>query len=303
MLFGKYYFYAIFLEPAILPAFKGSTFRGVFGVALKRVVCALKQQECEACLLQSQCIYARIFETRCEPGLPSPPHPFVIEPPLTAETHFQPGDQFAFALLLFGWANEYLPYFVYAFEEMGKIGLGRKLEGKRGSFKLERVAADEEIIYQSQDRLLSKHPPERLELAEPGLSQNEEMALTVHLETPLRLKYQNTLGAQLPFHILVRAALRRLAALNEQFGDGEPPLDYRGLVTRAQKIEIMNAHLHWHDWQRYSNRQDQAMLMGGMLGNVSYQGRVAEFQPLLDYAAKVHLGKATTFGLGKIRVV
>lgn len=63
MLFGKYHFSCIFTGPASLPAFKGSTFRGVFGVALKKVVCALKHQECPACLLRGQCLYARIFET------------------------------------------------------------------------------------------------------------------------------------------------------------------------------------------------------------------------------------------------
>lgn len=304
MLLGKYSFYGVFEAAAVLPAFKGSTFRGVFGVALKKVVCALRQQECAACLLRGQCIYARIFEAPSGPGAgqPSPPHPFVIEPPLTEKSQFQPGDRFEFDLLLFGWANEYLPYFVYAFEEMGKIGLGRRLDGKRGSFKLERITVDEKIIYQSQDGLLIKHPPQVLELPESGPDQGTEQTLTVHLQTPLRLKFQNTLQAQLPFHVLMRAVLRRIASLNTHFGIGEPPLDYRGLIARAQKIEIIRADLHWHDWKRYSNRQDQAMLMGGMTGSITYGGRLAEFQPLLAYAEKVHLGKGTTFGLGKIRV-
>ncbi|PIV41853.1 MAG: CRISPR-associated protein Cas6, partial [Nitrospirae bacterium CG02_land_8_20_14_3_00_41_53] len=33
-------------EPLILPAYKGSTFRGGFGYAFKRVVCAIKDKEC-----------------------------------------------------------------------------------------------------------------------------------------------------------------------------------------------------------------------------------------------------------------
>ena len=45
----------------------------------------------------------------------SPPHPFVIEPPATTETHFEKGNTFDFHLLLFGQNNEYLPYFIYAF--------------------------------------------------------------------------------------------------------------------------------------------------------------------------------------------
>jgi hypothetical protein len=181
MLFGKYHFTGSFETAAVLPAFKGPTFRGVFGVALKKVVCALKQRECPACLLRNQCIYSRIFESHTKPGegKPSPPHPFVIEPMMTTATYFEPGAEFEFVLLLFGWANDYLPYFVYAFEEMGKIGLGRRLEGKRGRFKLERIMVDEEDIYQNQDRILTKHTPRVLELAETGSSQDEEMSVSL----------------------------------------------------------------------------------------------------------------------------
>jgi CRISPR/Cas system endoribonuclease Cas6 (RAMP superfamily) len=80
-------------------------------------------------------------------------------------------------------------------------------------------------------------------------------------------------------------------------------LDYRGLVARAQKIETKKVNLNWHDWRRYSNRQDQAMLMGGMTGSLTYAGKLSEFLPLLEYVEKVHIGKATTFGLGKIQII
>ncbi len=118
MLFGEYNFNVVLEDDAILPPYKGSTFRGVFGHALKEVVCALKRQECPTCLLRGQCVYTQIFETppdSLESGRPSPPHPFVIEPPATRRTHFLPGEAFNFRLLLFGQANQYLLYFVYAF--------------------------------------------------------------------------------------------------------------------------------------------------------------------------------------------
>ncbi|RLB01906.1 MAG: CRISPR-associated protein Cas6, partial [Deltaproteobacteria bacterium] len=54
MLFGRYRIECSFENEAILPYFKGSTIRGVFGIALKRVVCALKQLKCEECLLSER---------------------------------------------------------------------------------------------------------------------------------------------------------------------------------------------------------------------------------------------------------
>jgi CRISPR/Cas system endoribonuclease Cas6 (RAMP superfamily) len=44
------------------------------------------------------------------------------------------------------------------------------------------------------------------------------------------------------------------------------------------------------------------MLLGGMIGRVTYAGDLTEFVPLLKFAEKVHLGKATTFGLGKFKM-
>ncbi|MBW2102778.1 MAG: CRISPR system precrRNA processing endoribonuclease RAMP protein Cas6, partial [Deltaproteobacteria bacterium] len=53
---------------------------------------------------------------------------------------------------------------------------------------------------------------------------------------------------------------------------------------------------------RYSNRHERRMLMGGMVGSVVYEGRLGEFMPLLELSSKVHLGKNTSFGLGKMDV-
>lgn len=303
MPYGKYRFFASFEDEALLPPFKGSTFRGVFGVALKRVVCPLRGRECLDCLLRRQCVYARVFENLTTRGdkAPSPPHPFVIEPMPGEATRFYPGDPFAFTLLLFGWANDYLPYFVYAFEEMGKIGIGRHINDRRAGFRLDRVELEDEVVYDGKEQNLVKKSPSKLFLGERE-AEGSVSAITLLLQTPMRLKFQNSLKAELPFHVLIRACLRRIATLNQHYGAGEPALDYRGLVARSQAVAIRRADLHWYDWRRYSNRQDQGMLMGGMVGSITYRGDLAEYMPLLKYAEKVHLGKATTFGLGKVRV-
>ncbi len=85
------------------------------------------------------------------------------------------------------------------------------------------------------------------------------------------------------------------------YGEGEPLLDYPGLVKKAQTITTADKNLAWYDWQRYSFRQDKKMLMGGMTGSVTYEGKISEYLPLIDFCEQVHLGKQTTFGLGKIK--
>lgn len=45
------------------------------------------------------------------------------------------------------------------------------------------------------------------------------------------------------------------------------------------------------------------MMIGGIRGEISYRGEeIAEFIPLLSYCQQTHLGKQTSFGLGRIAV-
>ena len=306
MLYGKYQFLCRLTGEAMLPCYKGSTFRGVFGRALKRVVCALKRQECDQCLLKKRCVYAMVFETRDTLDPPegsrivAAPHPFVIEPPLTMKTRFSEGSSFDFHLLLFGKANHNLPYFIYAFEQMGKIGIGKRINGKRGHFSLEEVKAGDIPVYSGCEQTLKAQNFFLMSLKDTEEFPQGTSRLRLNMITPLRLKFENRLKADLPFHVLARAMLRRISSLYNFYGDGEPSLDYRGLVKRAKEVKIVNDDLSWFDWRRYSFRQDRAMLMGGMVGSVTYEGDIGEYMPLIEFCSQVHLGKQTSFGLGKI---
>ena len=93
----------------------------------------------------------------------------------------------------------------------------------------------------------------------------------------------------------------RISSLFNCYGNGEPELDYKGLVNRAKNVRIIVSDLNWYDWHRYSHRQDNTMLMGGMVGSVTYEGDIEEYMPLIGLCQRVHLGKQTSFGLGKIK--
>lgn len=134
------------LRPAVglsLPPYKGATLRGGFGYAFKDLVCIKPDRQCKGCLVQDRCSYFQIFETPVPKDAtimrkyPFAPHPFVFTPPLTEQTEFTKDDELTFELTLIGRAVDYLPYFIYAFDELGRRGIGRA----KSKFHLLRVDA------------------------------------------------------------------------------------------------------------------------------------------------------------------
>ncbi|MEA3465943.1 MAG: CRISPR system precrRNA processing endoribonuclease RAMP protein Cas6 [Thermodesulfobacteriota bacterium] len=300
--YGRYQLTSILKDQARLPVYKGSTFRGAFGSALKKVVCAVRKQQCDDCLLRSRCVYARTFERFDDSNSynqAAKPHPYIIEPPPEEKVDYAVGDFFNFNLILLGEFNDYLPYYIYAFEQMGQQGIGKRINGKRARFKLLSVSQGEHEIYHHQQRQLQDNMQlENLQF--DPIAGCDPMTLQVECITPLRLKSNNRFSTAITFEILVRAMLRRISSIFNCYGDGEPDVDYRGLVAAAGEIVVCNDNLHWQDWKRYSNRQEKTMLMGGHIGTITFSGDIAPYLPLFALAQKLHIGKQTAFGLGKI---
>lgn len=295
-----------------LPPYKGSTLRGGFGSAFRRIACSLRGTACHACLLQANCAYAYIFETAPPPGsealrnYTSVPRPFVLEPPVETQTHYLPGEKLCFSLILIGRAIGYLPYFIVAFRELGEMGIGRQ----RKKFRLTAIKAVHpvsgvsEVIYQAADQLVRQvdltwqyavggvpHTP-------PGMPAVRQVGLS--FQTMTRLKFEEKYVRRVEFHILIRSLLRRLSSLAYFHHGWEPALDFTGLIERAAAVRLVQDRTRWVDWERYSSRQDSKMNLGGIVGRVAYEGELDEFLPLLRLGELVHVGKGAVFGMGKI---
>jgi hypothetical protein len=81
-------------------------------------------------------------------------------------------------------------------------------------------------------------------------------------------------------------------------GRGQLNLDYRGLIARASQARTRRFALNWCDWERYSNRQQTKMSLGGFIGEVEYCGEaIKEFLPLLVAGEILHVGAGTSYEL------
>lgn len=296
-------------EPLQLPPYAGSTLRGAFGHAFKRVVCTLRGQDCSTCLLKQTCAYSYIFLTPLPPDARimrlyrAVPHPFVIEPPLDDHKSYTPGDLLSFRLILIGKAIDYLPYFIYTFSEVGKLGLGRG-RGRCSLTAVHQIGPDgaETAIYSSGDQTL-RPGPRPTTLVDLMIRPAPSPRLTLQFLTLTRLKHAGQYTSDLDFRLLMSQLLRRLSALSYFHCGSELQLDFRGLLDRAAAVKTLDRRLDWHDWERYSSRQDQKMKLGGFVGRITFEADFAEFWPYLLLGEHVHVGKATTFGLGKYEVL
>lgn len=300
MRWARIEFHGSFPEGATLPTFKGSLLRGVLGHALKRTVCAVRVKVCEPCLLRPTCVYARIFEPKPDPeqraGQVNRPHPYVLDSSPMSREGYAAREAFHFELLLFGSLIDLLPYFIYAVEEMGRRGLGPK----RQAFQLERVESHGQTLYSPEIPQLPATLPTNMLTLEPHSDDECVRKLRLHLLTPLRTKSGGRLASTLDFSLLVQVALRRMRALWWEFEQQAPPLEESRLHAAVCEIETLRSSLHWQELWRYSSRQRSTQKLGGVCGTLEVAGELAPVLPLLRAAEVVHLGKETSFGLGKI---
>ncbi|MDR4497171.1 MAG: CRISPR system precrRNA processing endoribonuclease RAMP protein Cas6 [Candidatus Scalindua sp.] len=309
--FAKFCFTIRAEEDISLPAYKGAVLRGGFGYTFKKIVCIQRsKRECSECLLNKSCVYSYVFETAPPEDTKvlrlyrAVPHPFVIEPTLNGDRIIKQGDSIRFNLILIGRAVDYLPYFIFTFTELGKQGLGKN----RSKFTLEKVEAmgidgEGEPIYTRDSEILKNNYPlldasQLNHMDRRGNNNNIE----VEFLTPLRVKYEGKITDTIEFHVLFRNLIRRISSLYYFHCGRELECDFREMIEEAKSIKTSSIRLHWFDWERYSTRQKQKMTLGGVLGNVQYEGNLEPFLQLLKLGEYIHVGKGTSFGLGKYRI-
>jgi hypothetical protein len=293
------------LAPARLPSYKGSLLRGAFGHTLRRAVCAMGPgHECSSCPLRRACLYTKLFETFIEDepppmlrGLPTSPRPYVFEP-TTTERDFASGDPLRFDLLLFGQAIELQALAVLATERMARSGLGRD----RHPFALDRVEAlapDDAwtTVFVHGKSLVRGALPESSTLPEDLAAHR----VTLRFLTSTRLPRNGRLVTPTSFRPLAFLMLRRVLEMAHFHVPGaDVDWTFRPLLQQADAVRIVGSALHWQPLRRWSNRQDRHVAQDGFVGDLTLEGELAPFVPLLRRAEILHVGKGATFGLGHV---
>jgi hypothetical protein len=314
-------------ERMLLPAFKGSMLRGGFGHVLKHTCCSVQGSPCVGCILQEKCPYAYLFETAPRHGSSylsknsQVPRPYLFEPPLDGRRVYEAGEELSFGLVLIGRSISFLPYFIYAIQELGNIGVTRR----KYKYELLRVDAVEyftghfEPIYSNGDRMVSNRAivgtySDCINYAAKMVSDKVSIKFT----TPTRIKYAGKYWFNdIPFVALVQNLTIRANALALLHCDSGWDERLKALRDEAAGVVTAWSGLTKVDVIRYSSRQGKPDTLSGAVGSITYEAKTTsdntEYRnarqarqsglsgilPLLVLGQIIHVGSDCVFGCGK----
>jgi hypothetical protein len=297
-----------------LDAQAGSSVRGALVGALWGRFCANKAApSCAACPLIGACpVAALIAPLRDDPseGGDQRPRPYVVQPPPGGA--LRPGDELAFGLRLFGSAAVLFPYVVMAALGLEQSGLGRPLRangGRRGQLRIERIEALHPLSGARQTlaergQMLAHTPGLPVSAADVRAcaSALPPDHLTLRLRTPLRLIDDGRLVKRLTLRPLLQRLLRRLDDLCAAYGERLPGLDTPRLLALAEQARVADDQTRWVDVVSSSSRLGARTPIGGLVGQITFAGDLADLREPLLWGSLVHIGKNAVKGDGWVEV-
>ncbi len=276
----------------------GSLLRGVFGSALRHLVCLTDAPTCTGCSMRRECLYSYYLETPIAPGgiarsiSSGAPHPWLIEPPV-GQSQWVAGSDFVFSFVLFGRAHDTLAYGLLAFRRALYQGLGPQ----RVPLEITGIRQEGEAEWSALEGFTPSPPA-------PVEPPPAPRAVRLELETPLRVvRRQNPLRPEeLRFVDFFSTLQRRLGFLERLHEGVSSDWDYRAGREWAETCIWEGEDLSWLDQSRHSYRQGQSMIWGGVLGRYWLRDFPEALWAVLYRGQWTHAGKNASFGLGKYRL-
>lgn len=294
-------------DDLIMPVHRHAVLRKTLAFSMKRIACVFKRQRCEDCALKKSCTYAYLFETPQPEDQPvcknhtAVPQPFVMYPEDDQKRTYRAEETLSVMLSLFGSAGKYLPYFLYAFEQLGRRGIGKG----RGRFSLRQVAvADSQtVLYDGSDSVspVMPHMETWKELSSDA-AYRINRRLTLRFMTPTRIKHKGAFVSVPDFPVLIKALQRRISDLSVYHCSRPFECDVRTLMDKAGQVHVFRKSLVWKRWG-FSDKNRSRMKLEGFVGEIIFEGDLSPFVSLIVLGTLTHVGKGASFGMGRYEIV
>ena len=212
------------------------------------------------------------------------------------------GEAFHFDVHIFDVRDPALAYFVLAFAQLAREGLGP------GRSPAEMTAVDQLDL--SGAPLARVFDGERFQmgaLAAPILVDMSEPPgrvdrVRVRFLTPTELKSEHQVAERPEFGILFGRLRDRISTLRTLYDSGPLEIDFRAMGERAAAVRMVRCELNRTDVDRLSSRSGQRHSLGGFVGEAEYEGELGEFVGYLRLGKWVGVGRQTVWGKGEVEV-
>lgn len=259
--------------------------------------CLTGDRKCSGCSFKEDCPVPRIYY-----------HPLKIRPAFVSSGEslgyvwecsdrrsvVKEGDCVCFQLILFGNTIIYFQDILQALYRLGMVGMGRSharfqimdVQNEKKEHILENGSVyNERILISKIDDYIMRHT-----IPETG-------QIRIRFISPLSLKYQGEFLREFHAKALIQAAVRRIYLLNCMEGNTvEMPTTGEEPVLWAQKAKDVQI-------SRYSNTHRSHIALHGICGECVIANLSEEMIPFLVAGQLVHIGKNTSMGFGKYKII
>ncbi len=266
---------------AKLPSYLGSALRGAVGQALHQDAAAFNY------------LYNnRVLNDNGQDIV----NPYVIVPPAISDAPYHTGEELSFDIYLLGDAERYVQPLINALHGMQTLELG----ASRYPFELKKVthSLDQRVIWREGffNAIAARSA------ALPYRSLPYIRKLTMYAHTPLRIRRNGALLEDIDFQTIIRNITNRLEAVAARYGGWVDRAEAERIQILSAEVSVIQKHLELKNMKRYSNRLGEKMDFSGLLGSIQFEGELTPFVPWLYAAQILHMGRNTTFGMGRIEV-
>lgn len=300
----KLHFTIVLLTDTILPVDKVSALRGGMGEMLLRANC-VRDRDCKNCDFESECIVRRTMYSKYEivPRFVTTNDSvgYILECE-NYDEEFYEGDTLQFQLILFGRTIVYFNQYMQAFYALGIEGIGKE----HAQYRIKSVTnTQNESLFDNSAVYMKNYNVQTLD-AYVKYRMNEMNSLNCQnrlvFHTPVTLKYQGKFLETYDMEAIWNAILRRIYMLE----------CFEGLTFTVYDVEelkditlpdIVEQKIRSISVQRYSSTQDRKMLLTGIKGIIQVDLIPDQILPYFIAGELIHIGKNTSFGFGRYRVI
>ena len=268
------------------PYFLGSTFRGIMGRKLKKMVCIKPfEPSCESCEFKTTCPYTTIFETEAMLNQPSK---YIMKPPFKIQ-ELKENETINLDITLLGDSANYWEFIINSYSEVLNIGKERYLKLQNIYF----YHPFEEKYYPIKSFIPKFEAKKFLELK----TDKEELNLKFN-PTSLKNKSQMVRFDEFNKDILIKSILSRVSVIAQNYGERTDRL-----FIDKEKIDVEYQNFKPSPMKRWSNRKKKHMTIPAFEGEMGLKGEINEIYPYLKLIENINLGKSVSFGLGSVEIV